>query len=409
MHAEPAPPLRILVVAARFPLASETFVRAQCAALLRAGHEVTVLSLSEGDGAWGEADIAAGLPARTRCAHLEAAAWRRVLALPLRAARTALRSPRAALGTVDPRLGWRVPSGQIAAIAAAVEAPRRFDLVLAQFGPAGLVAHAMQRARLVAGPLAVAFYGYDLTRTLRRRPGAYRALYRDAALLLPNSAHLAGLLRADGAPGSKVAVHRLGIDVSRFPAADRSTHREPPVALAVGRFVEKKGFVHLVRALSAAGDACRFRVRLVGDGPLRGELERAAAAHGVAHRVEFAGWRSHEEVAREMAAADVLVAPSVVAHDGDMEGLPLVVIEALATGMPVIGSRHGGIPELVQDGVNGLLCDEGDEAALARALAHMSDATVRARFGAAARATVERDYSSDALARVLAARASALG
>jgi len=403
------PALRILVVASRFPLASETFVRAQCAALVRAGHEVDILSLSQGDDAWGAGDLAAELPARTRCAHLEQPAVQRIALAPLRAAAFARHGGRAALRTLDPRLGWRARSGQLAAIAHALAAPRRVDLVLAQFGPAGLVALEMRRAGLVHGPIATAFYGFDLTRALRRSTEIYRALYEEAALLLPNSQHLAGILQANGAPASKTFVHRLGIELSRFPAVDRHARTSPPIALAVGRFVEKKGFEHAIRAVAAAGEASAFRLRLIGDGPLRPRLEQLVRDLGVAHRVEFAGWRTHEEVAREMTAADALLAPSVVASDGDMEGLPLVVIEALATGMPVIASRHGGIPELVADGTNGILCDERDEHALAAALVALSDRDTRIALGRSARATVERDFSADLLASRLVAMARALG
>ncbi|MFZ9880104.1 MAG: glycosyltransferase [Phycisphaerales bacterium] len=400
--------LRILVVASRLPLASETFVRAQCAALVRAGQEVDILSLSQGDGAWSAGDLDAELPARTRCAHLEQPAARRVALAPLRAAGFARHGWRAALRTIDPRLGWRARSGQLAAVAHALAAPRRVDLVLAQFGPAGLVALSLRRAGLVEGPIATAFYGFDLTRALRDAPNLYRGLYDEAALLLPNSEHLAGVLRANGAPSSKTVVHRLGIDLARFPAVDRRARPAAPTALAVGRFVEKKGFEHAIRALAAAGDASAFRLRLIGDGPLRPRLEQVARELGVTDRVEFAGWRTHEEVACAMADADLLLAPSVVARDGDMEGLPLVVIEALATGMPVIGSRHGGIPELVSDGVNGVLCDERDEGALAAALVRLSDPETRSALGRNARATVERDFSADELASRLVAMARAL-
>jgi colanic acid/amylovoran biosynthesis glycosyltransferase len=381
-------PLEILVVAGRYPLGSETFVRRQCAGLLERGHRVEVLALAEGDGAWTGREREAGLPERTRCAHLERGALGRAASVPAQAVRLAARSPRALLGALSPALGARAVSGQLLAIADALGAPRRFDAIHCQFGPAGLVSLLARRAGLIDGPITVAFYGYDVTRFPRTAGArAYDALFREAALLLPISDDLGARLVALGAPPAKVRTHRLGVDLALFEPADRSTRRAAPVALAVGRFVEKKGFETLLRAFARIAPQTDLALRLVGDGPLRPRLEALVAELGIAARVDFRGWRTSEEVAREMADSDFLVAPSVTAADGDMEGAPLVILEALATGLPVVGSRHGGIPETVDDGATGLIVPERDEAALADALVRMSRADVRVPMAAAARAS----------------------
>ncbi|MFM1823637.1 MAG: hypothetical protein RI967_1903 [Planctomycetota bacterium] len=399
--------LDILVVAPRYPLASETFVRAHAAALARLGHRVEVLALAEGDGTYTDAERAEELPARTRLAAIDAPRWRRMAALPLRLARTALRAPRLAARLASPAFGWRATSGQLAAIAAAIGAPRRFDAIDCQFGPAGRVMQLARRAGIVDGALTVAFYGHDVTRELAAGDASlYRGVFDDASLLLPNSDFLGTRLLAAGAPRGRVETLRLGIDLRGFPPVDRrsrSGHEGPARALAVGRFVEKKGFAHLLRAMALAGDRTACTLRLVGDGPLRGELESLARSLGLGARVSFAGWRSSAEVAREMAEADLLVAPSVTAADGDMEGLPVVIVEAMATGLPVVGTRHSGIPEIVEDGVTGRLVDERDERALAEALVEFDDPARRGAAAAAARARVEAEFDAEALARRYAA------
>lgn len=395
--------LDILVVAPRYPLASETFVRAHAAALARLGHRVEVLALSEGDGTFTELERAEGLPARTRVAAIGAPAWRRMAAMPARAARLALRSPRVAVRAISPRSGWRAASGQLAAIAAAIGAPRRFDAIDCQFGPAGRVMQIARRAGIVEGLLTVAFYGHDITRELASCGGGlYRGVFDDASLLLPNSDYLGTRLRAAGAPAGRVETLRLGIDLRAFEPVDRAGRDGPPVALAVGRFVEKKGFAHLLRALALAGDRAPLSLRFVGDGPLRGELESLSASLGLGSRVSFAGWRSSAEVALEMARADLLVVPSVTARDGDMEGLPTVIVEAMATGLPVVGTRHSGIPEIVEAGVTGWLVDERDEPALAEALVAAGHRDRLARFASAARARIESGYAADRQAALYA-------
>ena len=243
--------------------------------------------------------------------------------------------------------------------------------------------------------MSVAFYGYDITRELQKHgDDVYRELFQRAAMLLPNSEYLASRLRGVGAPEEKVRLLRLGIQLDDFPVVDRAGRTGPPVALAVGRFVEKKGFEFLVRALAEAGDRSRFRLVFVGDGPLRPGIEALCSELGVDDRVEFTGWLDHQGVQKRMAESDLFVAPSVTAADGDMEGMPLVVAEAIATGMPVLGTRHSGIPEAVQDGRNGVLVEEKDVSGLAEALVMLSDDARRLEAGKQSRAVAEAEFDT---------------
>lgn len=396
----PARPLDILVVATRFPLASETFVRQQCLDLVRAGHRVEILSLRAGDGAWIASEREAGLPALVRCAGLDAGALARIARLPVNLARLAARSPTAACFSLRVR---GVRADELLAIARALGGPRRFDAIHCHFGPAGLVACAARRAGIITGRLGVGFYGYDLTREpLRAGKRVYAPLFEDGALLLPHSRYLADRLVALGAPQQQVQLHRLGIDIPRFEVADRPSHGGPLRLLSIGRFVEKKGFAFALRALAATGSPATLR--LIGDGPLRGELESLARELGLQQRVEFAGWLPFDAIAAELARADALLAPSVTASDGDMEGLPLVVIEAMATGLPVIGSAHSGIPEVVVDGVTGFVVPERDAVGLAAAIDRLAPEALRKELGAAARARVCEEFDGRSLAERLCAR-----
>jgi glycosyltransferase involved in cell wall biosynthesis len=181
----------------------------------------------------------------------------------------------------------------------------------------------------------------------------------------------------------------IGVEVPDPPPAPaaRTAH------LFVGRFVEKKGIPVLaeaVRLLRAQGDATP--VVCIGDGPLRPVLE--ALARDVTG-VTLTGWLSPEAVQLRLAGAVSLMVPSVIAGDGDAEGLPSVIPEAMAQACPVIGSDQGGIAEAVQPGVTGLLVPPGDAAGLAAAM-HMlgGDPTLRARLGAAAFAAVAADLNA---------------
>ncbi|MBL9088878.1 MAG: glycosyltransferase, partial [Planctomycetia bacterium] len=189
-------------------------------------------------------------------------------------------------------------------------------------------------------------------------------------------------------------VVRHGVDLDVYRPGDGPRAPGPLRVLAVGRLVEKKGFHHLVDALGRlAGTGIAFEARIVGDGPDGPALAAQAMALGLGDRLAFVPACPPADVRERMRGwADVLVAPSVVARDGDRDGIPNVVGEALACGVPVVATTAGGLPELVEDGVNGIVVPEGAPAALAAALARLATApalrealAARARETAAAR------------------------
>jgi len=381
--------VRVLMLTGGFPVGSETFVSDQVVGLLEAGCDLEVLALRPGDGtAFDERSIALGVPERVRQADLGRPLASRLARLAGRLLRIARRSPRAAWGLVSPRHPSWTLNGILAEAAAALPDgpwPRRYDMVHCVFGPSGIVASRLRRAGVIEGPISVSFYGYDLTREPRLRGrDLYREVFEDAGWLLPNSAYLASRLRDLGAPPEKVRVHRLGIETERFEFHDRSDRPADGAwtALAVGRLVEKKGFEDLVRAVAVGGERlANLVVEIVGDGPLRSRVESLADSLGVRERVRLLGWLDREGVAAAMRRADLFVAPSVVAADGDMEGLPLVIVEAMATGLPVVGTEHSGIPEAVRDGENGRIVPEHAPERLAEAIGEFSDRARRLASG----------------------------
>jgi glycosyltransferase involved in cell wall biosynthesis len=174
----------------------------------------------------------------------------------------------------------------------------------------------------------------------------------------------------------------------------------PPEFLCVGRFVEKKGIAHLIEAARILRDrGSPARLVVIGDGPLKTALE--AQARGLP-TVAFTGWLPAPEVRRRLRAAMALCVPSVVSQDGDADGLPTVILEAMADGVPVIGSRQAGIAEAVEDGASGLLVPPGSPAALAEAIETMLGRPEwTAALGAAARRTVEQRFNAATQSRLL--------
>ncbi len=272
---------------------------------------------------------------------------------------------------------------------------RDYALVHAHFGTGAVLAAPL--ARRAALPLVVSFHGYDVPRLWAGRGGRYRrrapAMLRQMALGLCASNELYELLHEFGVPRGRLRVHRLGIDLSRFrqpgPRAERGEGR---VAM-VGRLVPKKGFTYALRALALAAEKVPLRAEIVGEGPEGASLRALAAGLGLGDRVVFRGAQAPEEVAELLRASDVLLCPSVVAPDGNRESGLLVAKEASACEAVPIGTVHGGLPEIVEDGVTGWLVPERNPAALAeRLVATLSDVGLRERFGRAARRKIELEY-----------------
>ncbi|HEX5467204.1 MAG TPA: glycosyltransferase [Candidatus Limnocylindrales bacterium] len=193
---------------------------------------------------------------------------------------------------------------------------------------------------------------------------------------------------------ARTSILRCGVDTSVFePPASRP--QAPPLrVVCVGTLHAVKGQTYLVDAcarLAAAG--LDVTCDLVGDGPDEAALRERIAAGGLEDRIRLLGRRTRAQIAELLATSHVLVAPSVPTPDGRREGIPVVLMEAMASGLPVVASRLSGIPELVRDGETGLLAEPADVAGLAAAIRRLAEQPeLRARLGAAARATVLADY-----------------
>jgi glycosyltransferase involved in cell wall biosynthesis len=180
-------------------------------------------------------------------------------------------------------------------------------------------------------------------------------------------------------------------------------------ALCVASLQEYKGHRVLLQALAGAGNRlAHVRLDIVGEGPARAELEQLATDLGVEARVRFHGSLPEPAVADLLAAADLFVLPSVVARNGQREGLPVVLIEALAAGVPVVATRLSGVPELIRDESTGLLAEPGDPASLARSIeAVIADPAAARGRAEAGRRLVEREFdirrSAETLGRLFLA------
>jgi len=278
---------------------------------------------------------------------------------------------------------------------------RGIHAVLAQFGPHAVAS--LPGCRLAGVPLIAHFRGFDAHRdpVLERYGEEYAEVYAHAAAIVTSSKSIADRLVASGAPAEKIVSTSSGADSWSFRTADAAAN--PPTFVAVGRFVEKKGpFLTILAFHEVAKAVPEARLVMIGDGVLRGPSIQLARALGLEQRVSFPGARRPWEVADHMASARAFVQHSLVAEDGDAEGTPVAVLEASATGLPVVATAHAGIVEAVIDDVTGFLVPEGDVAAMAaRMLRLATEPELAERLGRAGQEHILACHSREGmLARV---------
>jgi glycosyltransferase involved in cell wall biosynthesis len=297
-----------------------------------------------------------------------------------------------------PRIGWQMITGNPRPYLRLME-HQRPSLIHAHFGIEGV--SALPLAAELEIPLVTTFHGFDATLKTRamlgspayfRYPLLRRKLAREGDLFLCASAFIRQRLLAMGFPEARTHIHYIGVDCRAI--RPREDSEEQPVILHVARLVEVKGTSYLLRAFAAL--ARRYdsvKLVIIGEGPLRRRLQAFAASLGIHDRVEFLGALPHADVLSWTRKAAMLVLPGVRTSTGREEGLGIVLLEAAATGLPIIGSRVGGIPECILDGRTGFLVPERDEHALAQRMTELLDDPLRRRqMGIAGRALVERQF-----------------
>ncbi|MBM2833736.1 MAG: glycosyltransferase, partial [Candidatus Brocadiaceae bacterium] len=276
-----------------------------------------------------------------------------------------------------------------------------YDIIHCHFGPNGILGVTLKDTGIIEGKLVTVFHGYDISSYLRKHGNAvYNNLFMRGDMFLPISERWKNRLIELGCSEQKIVVHRMGIDTGKFCYLPRKPGKDGKVRLlTIARLIEKKGVQYAVQAVAdVLKRYSNIEYNIVGDGPVKNTLEGLIEGLNVGNNVKLLGWRHQEEIIELMKHTDVLIAPSVVSGDGDEEGIPVVLMEALAQGMPVLSTQHSGIPELVQDGESGFLVPERNVDALADKLELLiKHPEIWSGMGRAGREYVERHYDIDKL------------
>jgi len=383
----------------RFPVASETFVLNQVTHFIDAGYEVEIISVFPGDlvnrhAAFDEYGLAAKthyLLPEEKISIVDKLNQRIKLVLPNVTKPSLLRSLNVR------RYGAQSSKLLLPSIVANAKQTFTADVFLVHFGYAGALANKLRELGVLKGKQATVFHGADISRRhiLEEHKLDYVNLFRQSELMLPISHLWENKLIEMGCPPEKIHVTRMGIEPEKFNFQPRQAFQKPLRIVSVARLTEKKGLDVAVKAsaiLKQRGG--QFQYTIIGNGDQDEMMRDFIAREGMEDCVSMPGFKPQEEIRRALSEADIFLLPSKTAADGDMEGIPVALMEAMAVGLPVVSTFHSGIPELIENNVSGWLVEEDDPEALAETLLKLSQGEVDVGpVVAAARHKVETEFN----------------
>lgn len=359
--------MKVLYYLNSFPLPSETFIIDQISGLIERGVDVRILSLIQG-----KVDID-----NEKVKKYQLIERTIFLAKPTNS-RLLNRSKDIGLSIFTPKVLERFNFFKYGIVSLNLLLPlaekklecRKYDAVVAHFGTAGVVAMKMMKAGVISGKLFTVFHGADISKTknLKRYTKEYRQLFKFADGLLPISSKWEEELIKLGAAPSKIYVNRMGIDTSRFRSDFNATFSNSTLKIvSVARLVEKKGIDDALKAMALIRNSTKikFTYEIVGSGPLQRQLLDMVDAMKLQDCVNFHGAREHSFVSSLLKTADIFLLPSKIASDGDMEGIPVSLMESMASGLITISTYHSGIPELIEHAKDGFLVPENSAESIA--------------------------------------------
>lgn len=269
------------------------------------------------------------------------------------------------------------------------------ELIHARFGSAGMKLVEVKKALDI--PMITSFHGHDVpARQNEKYLQKLRPLFQFGELFTVPCLYMKKLLVDADCPESKVHVMYSGIDMGKFAFRERDKKTKGIRVVAVGRLHKKKGFDYLIRAFQGVKEKHpSSELVIVGWGDERDALEALIEQSGLKGSVQLKGIQKHDAVAKELQKADIFCLPSITTEDGNHEGIPNAIKEAMATGLPVVSTSHAGIPELVADGEEGFLVPERSVARLAEKIGLLiEEPKLRRTMGAKGHEKVKTEFNS---------------
>jgi len=349
-------PLKILFVLTYFPESVSTAILNQITGLIDRGHEVTIYTKQAGDIEHAHPDI-------DRYNLIDHTYFH----------------TRHRLNNLPPDLGT-------------------FDIICCQFGYRAVEFIEVYKSEKLKAKFVTCFRGSDLSKHIKENPRKYDQLFVIGDLFLPVCNFFRERLMSLGCNSKKIIVQYSAVDCKKFLFKERTLQPNDTIQIiTVARLTEKKGLEYAIKAIKKLSQKFpNFEYKIVGTGPLKKELEQLVTKLNMQEKVKLLGWASQDKVATLLNEAHIFIHPSVTDYKGSQEGIPNALKEAMAQGLPVVGTFHAGIPELIKDGVSGLLVPEKNAPALAKKIAFLiKNPDLWKKMGLAARKKIKNKFSKE--------------
>lgn len=390
--------MKIVYFCNSFPIASETFVIDQICSLIDEGYHVEILSLYQGDGKYNDKvqryqlldKVNYLLPSHNKIFNI---------IITLLNIFFKILNPKvlksfniSKYGSFSKKL--RLP------FLASKKISSGESVYISHFGPSGVLCSYLLDLGVIKGKLITFFHGYDLSRSdvLKEYECHYNNLFNIGDLFLPVSHFWGDKLYALGCDRKKIKVLRMGINLNDFSFTPSLYGKNSQYLkiVTVSRLVEKKGLEYAIKACGILKKrGLKLHYTIVGYGELENELQNIIVNENVSDCVKIIGFKPHSEIKSILSSSHIFMLPSVTASNGDMEGIPVALMEAMASGIVVLSTFHSGIPELIEDLNSGLLVQERDQESIASKILEFLNLENKNYIVNSARNKIENDFNQE--------------
>jgi len=358
--------LRILIVVGRFPAISTPFILNQITGLIDLGHDVCIFAMRVDDHESEHSEIEK-YKLRDRLYVLDkmgATKWSKIRYVVKGVISLVTRKPMVIFRAIKGHVTGKYPLSlrsfsQIHSVTSIPETD--FDIIHAQFGPQGNMMLMLREICGLNGKLVTQFRGFDVSQLIQSEGvHYYDLLFANGDMFLPVCDYIKDKVMRLGAPEDKTHVQYSGINIGKFVYKSRDYKKKGVLKIgSVGRLTAKKGFEYVIKALTILkGEGFDFTYEIVGDGELEYELVELISRNGLGRNVVLLGGKNNDYIANFLHEIDIFISHNVTAIAGDQEGIPNTLKEAMLSGVPVFSTFHGGIPELINDEISGILTEE---------------------------------------------------
>ncbi len=281
----------------------------------------------------------------------------------------------------------------------------KYDIIHCHFGYMGKIGMMLRDIGILKGKLIVSFYGHDLyTHSQKYGKNFFSNLFEKGDCFLALSKSMKKFLMTMGCVDNKIRIHHLGVNCKKFePGINLKKNNRQIKILSVARLVQKKGIEYAVKAFGELNSKYRNIVYyIIGDGPLRNELEKLVDRLKLSSKIKFIGYQKRNSVLDHFRDTDIFLAPSIVSDNGDKEGTPVVILEAQAMSIPVVATRHSGIPETIIEDNSGFIIEERNIKEMVKKISFLIDnPSERKNMGQIGRSFMINNFGIDELNKKL--------